>query len=44
MTGDEGRQVFEAMLPQEEIDRLCQEFGVIERPRQLNLGMWGGPW
>jgi len=39
MTGDEVRQVFEAMLPQEEIDRLCQEFGVIERQRKLNLGM-----
>src|SRR5918992_4442090 len=40
MTGDEVRQVFEAMLPQETIDRLCQEFGVIERQRQLNLGMF----
>jgi hypothetical protein len=41
MTGDEVRQVFEAMLPQEDIDRLCQQFGVIERQRQLNLGMLG---
>jgi putative transposase len=40
MTGDEVRQVFEAMLPQEEIDRLCEEFGVIERQRKLNLGMF----
>ena len=40
MTGDEGRQVFEAMLPQEEIDRLCEQFGVIERQRKLNLGMF----
>jgi hypothetical protein len=40
MTGDEGRQVFEAMLPHEEIDRLCQEFGVIERQRKLTLGRW----
>jgi putative transposase len=40
MTGDEVRQVFEAMLPQEEIDRLCQQFGVIERQRKLNLGMF----
>jgi putative transposase len=40
MTGDEVRHVFEAMLPQEEIDRLCQEFGVIERRRKLNLGMF----
>jgi putative transposase len=39
MTGDEVRQVFEAMLPQEEIDRLCEQFGVIERERKLNLGM-----
>lgn len=39
MTGDEVRQVFEAMLPQEEIDRLCEECGVIERHRKLNLGM-----
>jgi Transposase DDE domain len=40
MTGDEVRQVFEAMLPQEEIDRLCQAFGIIERQRKLNLGMF----
>jgi hypothetical protein len=40
MTGDEVRHVFEAMLPQEEIDRLGQEFGVIERRRKLNLGMF----
>jgi hypothetical protein len=40
MTGDEVRQVFEAMLPQEEIDRLCEEFGVIERQRKMNLGMF----
>jgi hypothetical protein len=39
MTGDEVRQVFEAMLPQDVIDRLCQECGVIERQRKLNLGM-----
>jgi hypothetical protein len=39
MTGDEVRHIFEAMLPQEEIDRLCQQVGVIERQRQLNLGM-----
>jgi hypothetical protein len=26
MTGDEVRQVFEAMLPQEEIDRFCRKF------------------
>jgi putative transposase len=40
MTGDEVRQVFEAMLPQEEIDRLCEQLGVIERQRKLNLGMF----
>lgn len=40
MTGDDVRQVFEAMLPQEEIDHLCQQFGVIERQRKLNLGMF----
>ena len=38
MTGDEVREVFEAILPQEEIDRLCQPCGVIERQRKLNLG------
>ena len=31
MTGDEVRQVFEAMLPQAEIERLCAQFEVIER-------------
>jgi putative transposase len=40
MTGDKVRQVFEAMLPQQEIDRLCKRFGVIERERKLNLGMF----
>ena len=40
MTGDEVREVFEAILPQEEIERLCQQFGVIERQRKLNLGMF----
>jgi hypothetical protein len=40
MTGDEVRQVFEAMRPQEEIDRLCEQFSVIERQRTLNLGMF----
>jgi putative transposase len=39
MTGDEVRQVCEAMLPQEEIDRLCQQCGVIARQRKLHLGM-----
>lgn len=40
MTGDEVRQVFEAMVPQEEIDRLCPQCGGIERQRKLNLGRW----
>jgi hypothetical protein len=40
MTGDEVREVFEAMWPQEEIDHLCEPFGVIARQRQLNLGMF----
>jgi hypothetical protein len=40
MTGDEGRQVFEAMLPQEEINRLCQACGVVQRERKRNLGMF----
>src|SRR5918994_5082100 len=40
MTGDEVRKVFEAILPQEEMEHLCQQFGVIERERQLNLGMF----
>jgi hypothetical protein len=39
MTGDEVRTVFEQMLPQEEIDRLCQPCGVMERQRKLHLGM-----
>jgi len=39
MTGDDVRIVFEQMLPQDEIDRLCQQCGVIERQRKLNLGM-----
>jgi putative transposase len=39
MTGDEVRQVFEAMLPQDVIARLCQQYGVIARQRKLHLGM-----
>ena len=39
MTGDDVRTAFEQMLPQDEIDRLCQEYGVIERQRTLPLGM-----
>src|SRR5262245_65868406 len=39
MTGDDVRTVLEQRLPQDAIDRLCQQCGVIERQRQLNLGM-----
>jgi putative transposase len=39
MTGDDVREVFEAILPQEEIDRLCMDCDVIARQRKLNLGM-----
>ena len=35
MTGDEVRQVCEAMLPQDESNRPCQQCGVIERQRTL---------
>ena len=38
MTGDEVRQVFEAMRPQEAIDRLYEQCGVLARQRKLNLG------
>jgi putative transposase len=40
MTGEEVRQVFETMLPQDEIDRLCLQCGVIERQRKLDLAMF----
>jgi hypothetical protein len=39
MTGDEVRTVFEPLLPQDEMGRLCQQCGVIERQRQLNLAL-----
>ena len=39
MTGEDVRHMFEAMLPQDEIDRLCVQCGVIERQRKLHLGM-----
>jgi putative transposase len=39
MTGEDVRQVFEAILPQQEIERLCAQCGVIERQRKLHLGM-----
>jgi Transposase DDE domain len=39
MTGEDVRHVFEAILPQEAIDRFCRACGVIERQRKLHLGM-----
>jgi hypothetical protein len=39
MTGEEVQQVFEAILPQQEIEQLCVQCGVIERRRKLHLGM-----
>jgi hypothetical protein len=39
MTGEDVRHVFEAMLPRDEIDRLCMQCGVIERQRKRDLGM-----
>jgi len=38
MTGEDVRQVFEAILPHEAIEDLCVQFGVIERQRKLDLG------
>ena len=43
-TGDEVRQVCEAMLLQQEIDRLCKQFGVIERRGKMHLGCSCEPW
>jgi hypothetical protein len=39
MTGEDVRQVFEAILPAEAIERWCAPFGGIERQRTLDLGM-----
>jgi putative transposase len=39
MTGEDVRQVFEAILPHQEMEGLCARFGVIERQRKLHLGM-----
>jgi hypothetical protein len=41
MTGDEVRQVCEAMWPQAERERLCAPFEVIERQRKLPWGRLG---
>jgi hypothetical protein len=38
MTGEDVRQVFEALLPQEASDRLCRDCGGIERQRTLHRG------
>jgi hypothetical protein len=40
MTGDDVREIFEALLPQEAIDRRCMDGDVIARPRKMTLGMW----
>jgi hypothetical protein len=40
MTGEEVRQVFETILPHNEMERLCAQLGVIARQRKLHLGMW----
>ena len=39
MTGEDVREVIETILPQQDIERLCAQFGVIERQRKLHLGM-----
>ena len=39
MTGEDVQQVFETILPQQDIERLCAQCGVIERQRKLHLGM-----
>jgi hypothetical protein len=40
MTGDAVRQVFEALRPPVDLDRLGEACGVIERQRQRPLGPW----
>jgi putative transposase len=39
MTGEDVREVFETILPPQDIERLCMQCGVIERQRKLHLGM-----
>jgi putative transposase len=39
MTGEDVREVFETILPQQDIARLCAPCGVLERQRKLHLGM-----
>lgn len=44
MAGDDVRQAFEALLPQEEIERPYVQFGAIKRQRKLNLDMSVQAW
>jgi hypothetical protein len=44
MACDDVRQVFEPLLPQEEIERPYVQFGVIKRQRKLNLDMSVQAW
>ena len=44
MPGDAVCQVFEALLPQAAIDRLCPPCGVSERQANCRSGCWCGPW
>jgi hypothetical protein len=39
MTGEDVREVFETILPQQDLERLCVQCGVIARQRKLHLGM-----
>jgi putative transposase len=39
MTGEDVRQVVEAIVPHQELARVCAEFGVIERQRTRHLGI-----
>jgi hypothetical protein len=39
MTDEDVREVFEAILPQRDIEQLCAQCGVIERQRKVHLGM-----
>jgi hypothetical protein len=39
MTGDDVREVFEAIVPQAAIDRLGMDGAVMARQRQMHLGM-----
>ncbi|HEX9871533.1 MAG TPA: hypothetical protein VGC99_23605, partial [Candidatus Tectomicrobia bacterium] len=43
-SGDDVRAVFEAILPPQEIDRLCADYEVIARQRRLNRGRLVRAW